>query len=384
MPTTLPLLDTTAKALSDQLLALIKMEIQKTGPISFSRFMDLALYAPRLGYYRNTLKKFGKEGDFVTAPEISPLFSHCVANQCAQVLKACHGGDILEFGAGSGVMAADILLALKEKNQLPDHYFILEISGFLQSEQRNTIAKKIPDCLDRVVWLDALPEKPIQGVVLANEVLDAMPVHQFTWQNGVKECGVMLKDDVLTPCILKTANAALVAEVEKYNIDFVNGYVSEINLYLPGWIASIGKMLSSGLVLMMDYGFPRAEYYHADRSMGTLMSHYRHYAHDQVLLYPGIQDITAHVDFTAVAESAAENDFDVVGFTHQAAFLMNCGLLTLAQEAGDEKTRFLRNQQILQLTLPSSMGEFFKVMGLIKNIEEALMGFQTMNQLSRL
>ncbi len=234
------------------------------------------------------------------------------------------------------------------------------------------------------MWLDALPEKPIKGVVLANEVLDAMPVHQFTWQNGVKEGGVMLKDDALTPCLLEKSNPSLIAEIEKYNIDFANGYTSEINLYLPGWIASIGKMVSSGLVLIMDYGFPRAEYYHPDRSMGTLMSHYRHYAHDQVLLYPGIQDITAHVDFTAVAESAVESGFEVAGFTHQAAFLMNCGLLTLAQEVGDEKTRFLRNQQILQLTLPSEMGEFFKVMGLTKNVEMDLMAFQSMNQLSRL
>ncbi len=380
----LPIPDDESKMLSDALLSLIKAEIQQNGLISFSRFMDLALYAPTLGYYRNALKKFGKEGDFVTAPEISPLFSQCIANQCAQVLKTLQGGDILEFGAGTGVMAADILLALKEKNQLPDHYYILEISGFLQSVQRNTIAKKIPDCLDRVVWLDTLPEKQINGVVLANEVLDAMPVHQFTFQNGVKECGVTVKDDALVPCILEKTNPLLIQEIEKYAIDFANGYTSEINLYLSGWIASIGKMVSQGLVLIMDYGFPRAEYYHPDRSMGTLMSHYRHYAHDQVLLYPGIQDITAHVDFTAVAESAVENGFEVAGFTHQAAFLMNSGLLTLVQETSDEKTRFLRNQQVLQLTLPSSMGEFFKVMGLTKNIEIDLMGFQTMNQLSRL
>jgi SAM-dependent MidA family methyltransferase len=384
MIVSLPIPDDESKILSDALLSLIKTEIQQNGPMSFSRFMDLALYAPSLGYYRNALKKFGKEGDFVTAPEMSPLFSQCIANQCAQVLAALQGGDILEFGAGTGTMAADILLALKEKNQLPDHYYILEISGYLKSEQHKIIAKKIPEYVDRVVWLDALPEKPIKGVVLANEVLDAMPVHQFTYQNGVKECGVTVKEDSLTACLLEKTNSSLITAIEKYDIDFSNGYTSEINLYLPGWIASIGKMLSSGLLLIMDYGFPRAEYYHPDRSMGTLMSHYRHYAHDHVLLYPGIQDITAHVDFTAVAESAVENGFDVAGFTHQAAFLMNCGLLTLPQENRDEKTRFLRNQQILQLTLPSEMGEFFKVMGLTKNSEMDLLGFQTMNQLSRL
>lgn len=384
MNVSLPIPDGESKTLSDALLLLIKTEIQQNGPMSFLRFMDLALYAPALGYYRNALKKFGKEGDFVTAPEISPLFSQCVANQCAQVLKALGGGSILEFGAGTGTMAADILLSLKEKNQLPDHYYILEISGFLRSEQHKTISKKIPEYVDRVLWLDALPEKSINGIVLANEVLDAMPVHQFTYQNGVKECGVTIKDDLLISCALEKTNLFLVAEIEKYHVHFSNGYTSEINLYLPGWIASIGKVLLRGLLLIIDYGFPRAEYYHPDRSMGTLMAHYRHYAHDQVLLYPGIQDITAHVDFTAVAESGAENGFDVAGFTHQAAFLMNCGLLMLTQEGVDEKTRFLHNQQILQLTLPSEMGEFFKVMGLTKNIEIDLMGFQTMNQLSRL
>lgn len=383
MNVSLPIPNDEAKQLSDQLLSLIKTEIQHSGPISFSRFMDLALYVPTFGYYRNTLKKFGQAGDFVTAPEISPLFSRCLANQCAEILKIT-GGDIVEFGAGSGIMAADILQALSEQTQLPEHYYILEVSGFLKSLQREMIQKKAPHCLERVVWLDALPHHPIKGVVLANEVLDAMPVHQFVCNNGIKECGVTIKDNALAHCILEKENALLHTAIEKYEINFSDGYTSEINLHLPGWISALSDFLSRGLVLIMDYGFPRAEYYHPDRSMGTLMAHYQHHAHSDVLLYPGIQDITAHVDFTAVAESAADAGFDIVGFTHQAAFLMNCGLLSLVSEKTDEQKRFSQNQAILKLTSPSEMGELFKVMGLAKNLDMDFMGFQMMNHIERL
>lgn len=384
MSNTLPPLDSAAKALSSQLLSSIKAEIKKSGCMSFARYMELALYAPQLGYYRNGLKKFGPAGDFVTAPEISPLFSYCVANQCAEVLQALNGGDILEFGAGSGVMAADILHALQKKNQLPSHYYILELSASLKSEQEKTIREKIPDLFDRVVWLDTLPEKPIQGVILGNEVLDAMPVHPFTWHQGIKERCVALENDTLVSCLSEKENPALIAQIEKYGIDFAKGYTSEVNLYLSGWIKSISSILSRGIVLLMDYGFPRHEYYHPDRNTGTLMCHYRHRAHTDPLIFVGAQDITAHVDFTLVAESAEENGLTVLGFTNQSAFLINCGLLSFINEAADEKARFMQNQQILQLTLPSEMGELFKVIGLTKNIEITLLGFSEMNQLERL
>ena len=384
MNDTLPSLDPAAKAVSDQLLANIKAEIKKSGPISFTRYMELALYTPQLGYYRNTLKKFGPAGDFVTAPEISSLFSECVANQCAEVLEALGGGDILEFGAGSGMMAADILCALYKRNQLPKHYYILEVSAFLKSEQAKTIQAKIPGYFDRVVWLDALPEKPIRGVIVGNEVLDAMPVHQFTWNKRVKERFVSLENDVLTSCISEKENPSLTAHIEKYGIDFADGYTSEVNLYLPGWMKSISDCLSRGIALLMDYGFVRREYYHPDRYTGTIMCHYRHRAHINPLIFVGVQDITAHVDFTAVAESAEENGLTVSGFTNQSAFLINCGLLSFINDAVDEKSRFLQNQQILQLTLPSEMGELFKVIALTKNVEIALMGFSSMNQMERL
>lgn len=384
MDDTLPIPDSDAKQLSDQLLSHIIAEIKKSGAISFARYMQLALYRPQLGYYQNALKKFGKAGDFVTAPEISPLFSYCLANQCAEILENLSGGDIFEFGAGSGVMAADILFALKEKNWLPNHYYILELSGFLKSVQHETIKNKIPELLDRVIWLEQLPEKPIQGVVLANEVLDAMPVHLFKINNGIKECGVAVENNQLVNCVFEKENLELISALKKYEIDFAENYSSEINLLLPGWIKSVATILSHGVVLILDYGFPRTEYYHRDRSAGTLMCHYRHRSHANPLIFPGIQDITAHVDFTAVAENAADQRFSVNGFTNQAAFLMNTGLLSFINNTIDEKKRFLQNQQILQLTLPSEMGELFKVIGLTKNYAQSLMGFAAINKVHAL
>lgn len=384
MPYTLPPLDAAAKLLSDRLMRQIIEEIKEAGPLSFARFMALALYAPELGYYRNQFQKFGKDGDFVTAPEISPLFSYSIANHCAQVLRELNGGDILEFGAGSGVMAADILVALKKINQLPNHYYILELSANLKAEQRATIEAKIPEYANRVVWLAALPENKIHGVILANEVLDAMPVHQFIWKEGVKECGVTIENNTLAPCILESTNRELISRVNDYAISFSENYTSEINLNLPAWIKSVSGSLSSGVILLMDYGFPRHEYYHPDRSTGTLMCHYRHHSHSNALVFPGIQDITAHVDFTAVAEAASDNQCDVVGFTNQAAFLIDCDLLSFVDAACDEKKRFIQNQQLLKLTMPSEMGELFKVMALTKNYKHELMGFRTMNGLARL
>lgn len=384
MKNTLPIPDATAKQLSDQLLSHIKAEIAKSGPLSFARYMALALYTPQLGYYQNALKKFGREGDFVTAPEISPLFSQCLANQCADILRELSGGDILEFGAGSGVMAANLLCALKEKNQLPNHYYIIELSAFLKAQQREIILSAIPEYADRVVWLSSLPAEKIQGVVLANEVLDAMPVNLFTMDNGIKECGVKIENNALTFCVLEKENREMISHFEKYAIDFAQHYTSEVNLHLSGWMKSIAMMLSRGIILLIDYGFPQSEYYHSDRSMGTLMCHYQHHAHTNPLVFPGIQDITAHVDFTAVAMSACDNGLEIAGFVNQAAFLLNCGLLELIDKTADEKKRFIQNQAILKLTSPNEMGELFKVIGLSKNIEKPLMGFQQMNQLHRL
>lgn len=380
--TTLPSPNSDAKHLSNQLLQQIKNEITQQGAISFEQYMSLALYAPQFGYYRNGLEKLGESGDFVTAPEISPLFSRCIANQCAQVLSDLKGGDILEFGAGRGVMAADILLHLETSNVLPNRYFILELSAQLQVIQKETIKKKAPHLLDRVCWLTQLPSEPIVGVVLANEVLDAMPVTLFHWDQGFKVAGVTVQNDVLTPCLLSKETTSLAFQLR--DVTFGAGYTSEINLHLPGWFAALSDSMARGLVLIIDYGFPRSEYYHPDRDQGTLMCHYQHIAHPDPFWYPGLQDITAHVDFTAVAEASDAAGFSVNGYTNQASFLMNAGLLTLLDTQSSVENRFAENQAVLRLTMPSEMGELFKVMALTKGYDETLLGFQSMSQLARL
>ena len=375
MAATVPLTESSAKAV-------IANEIQQNGTIAFARFMELALYAPSVGYYRNALQKFGKGGDFVTAPEISPLFSRCIATQCAELLTQLSGGDILEFGAGSGIMAADILLALKNKNQLPNHYYILELSSALQAIQKKTIAKKIPDYLDRVIWLSQLPEKNFQGVVLANEVLDAMPVSRFCVTEKTMESYIFLENNLMVERFLKTNNAALIDAIHHIKNDgvvFQHGYISEINLWLNGWIKSISNFLLRGAVIIIDYGFVRREYYHPDRSMGTVMCHHQHRAHSDFFYQIGYQDITAHVDFTAVAEVAVAAGFSVDGFATQAAFLMNCDLLSEIDLSADAKT-----QQVMQLTSPSEMGELFKVIGLSTGCDFSWMGFHAHNQLEKL
>lgn len=357
---TLPIPSPNEIALSNALLSQIMAEIKAEGSISFARYMELALYAPSLGYYRNGYAKFGKDGDFVTAPEISPLFSYCMANQAAQFLK---GGDIIEFGAGSGVMAADILLHLHKTQALPRHYFIIEISAELQALQRETLSRKVPELWDRVVWLTRLPETPIQGVILANEVLDAMPVTLFSQQKGIKECVVTANDQGLVMAL--RSNNELANQIADYGIDFAEGYTSEVNRYLPGWVKSLSDSLSEGAVIIADYGFLQHEYYHPDRSMGTLMCHYRHHAHGDPFFYPGLQDITAHVDFTQLAENAEKNGFSV-SFATQARFLLENHLLSWMEEEEDEAARYNQNQAILKLTSPNDMGELFKVMVLEK------------------
>ena len=351
------------------------------GKISFAKYMDLALYAPGLGYYSGSLQKFGTHGDFVTAPELSPLFSQCLARQCQEILENLGGGDILEIGAGSGQMAADILLALTHLNRLPNYYYILELSTDLKQRQQEKIAVQCPAFFNRVVWLKTLPAFDFKGVILANEVLDAMPVHQFQiHQNILHEVEVSVQDEKLQYQISPTNNPRLLAHYHSQT--WPREYTSEINLHLKPWIMSLSDILKSGVILIIDYGFPRHEYYHPQRSMGTLMCHYRHYAHPDPFLYPGLQDISAHVDFTAIAEAASDVALDVLGYTSQAAFLFDTGLMTLAEQshATTEQEKLIRNHAIQTLTSPSEMGELFKVMALGRNFEQILMGFKLMDR----
>ncbi len=368
---------------SEQLLTHICSEIKRhDGKITFAEYMNLALYTPQLGYYSGGLQKFGAQGDFVTAPEISPLFSQCLANQCQEILVNIQGGNILEIGAGSGQMAVDIILHLKTINAPLNYYYILELSADLKKRQQEKIMTHCPEFFDRVIWLETLSLFDFKGVILANELLDAMPVHQFKiYQNVLHEVEVIVKNNKIQYQISPTNSPQLLKHY--HSQPWPMEYTSEINLHLNPWIKSLADILNTGVILIVDYGFPRHEYYHPDRSMGTLMCHYRHYAHHDPFLYPGLQDITAHVDFTAIAEAASEVGLDVLGYTSQVAFLLNTGLMTLVEKQRNTKIHketLIHHHAIQTLTSPAEMGELFKVIALAKNFEQTLVGFKLMDR----
>jgi len=376
----LPLPNEIAQAHSERLITLIKNELDKNaGAISFQRYMELALYAPGLGYYAAGSLKFGEEGDFTTAPEISPLFSRSLANA---ILPALNDDDIiLEVGAGRGCMAADILLYLKQQDKLPKEYWILELSADLRERQQETIAKKIPEFLHKVKWLDELPDT-FSGVVVANELLDAMPVQLFQKkENDINEINVVWQNDHFAFRFNSSFDQRLLQRVKNIEAElateFGSGYLSEINFAAEDWIKSIAERLQSGVIILIDYGFPQHEYYHSQRNQGTLMCHYRHRTHPDAFVYPGLQDITAHVDFTAMADAALESGMRVLGYTNQANFLMGAGLLDIAglDKQQTETQQMEVAAQVKKLTLPHEMGELFKVIGFSKNRDIALAAF---------
>ena len=371
---------------SQKVLQLICDEIDKyDGRLCFARYMELALYAPGLGYYSAGKTKFGKAGDFVTAPEISPLFSFCLAKQSAQVLDRLEGGNILELGAGSGIMAAQLLLELERLNSLPTHYFILEISADLKQQQQTTLKHHCPHLLNTVRWLDGLPEAPFNGVILANEVLDAMPVHLFELSNNnLFEKVVCLTNNQLDWGQDKPSVDALSQAYVLQQRYALGDYQSELNLAIQPWLNSLTACLDKGFIFLIDYGFSEQEYYHPQRHMGTLMCHYRHHAHPNPLVLPGLQDITAHVDFTAVARAALSAGLTPTAFSTQAAFLLSTGLLSHLEKANDVADQFELSQQVKRLTLPTEMGELFKVIALGKDISMPLLGFSIQNQIEKL
>jgi SAM-dependent MidA family methyltransferase len=368
-------------ALSEALVRVITSEIRAAGgAIPFSRYMELCLYAPGLGYYSAGQRKFGSGGDFVTAPEISSLFGRCLARCCAEVLRQA-GGDVLEFGAGSGRLAVDLLGELNVLDSLPERYFILERSADLQQRQQQLLRRELPQLCERVVWLDRLPPAGFRGVMLANEVLDAMAVERFHWLGTAAtqyfvaqgaEGFAWVEQPVESPGL----RAAIERLVQVCKLPA--GYVSEANLLLEPWLQSLAGRLEEGLLLLVDYGYERGEYYHPQRSSGTLMCHYRQRAHGDPFLWPGLQDITAHVDFTAVAEAAVAAGLTVNGYTNQAWYLLDSGLERLLQEAGS--TNSLAYQQLAQqaktLILPGEMGERFKCIALTRGIDQPLTGFR--------
>lgn len=355
----------------------ITNQLQTKGDLPFVDYMQLALYHPTLGYYSGGLQKFGSGGDFVTAPELTPLFGFALANQCQQVLLALDKPLVFEFGAGSGRLCIDVLTRLEQLGCLPFAYHILEISPDLCARQKEAIQAAIPHLADRVKWVSNWPEKPFNGVVLANEVLDAMPVHRFTQtDNGLLESFVTLNQGGLVEQFKPCRNERLKAYVQSVLSPDLYPYQSEANLYIDGWLEQCYHMLEKGALFIIDYGFPRHEYYHPDRYAGTLMCHYRHQSHTNPLAHPGEEDMTAHVDFTHVAEAAVNAGFDVSGYTNQGAFLMANGLLDTLAVMTDEKERLKNNQAVKTLLQENEMGELFKVMALTKAISLPLTGFQ--------
>lgn len=347
---------------SAKLSAHLQALIAECGSLSFHDYMQTVLYEPGLGYYMVGNHKFGLAGDFTTAPEISPIFAQCLAQRLAPDVERYR--NILEFGAGSGRLAFDILTALNELSCLPERYYILEVSAECR-ERQQALLQQSP-FFDRCVWLDNLPD--LQAVVIANEVLDAMPVHRFALHDQqILESQVVVEDGSLVERFVTCQHPLLKKTISQHAElkHFQEHYISEINLQLEPWIKTLGESLQQGVVLIVDYGFPQHEYYHADRNMGTLMCHYQQHAHDDFFLYPGLQDITAHVDFTALANAAEKNGFDILEYGNQANFLMDNGLLQFAH-SDDAKQQVAINQAIKLLTLPSEMGELFKVMVLEK------------------
>lgn len=390
IPKSFPPVDSQALKHSQRVEAYITNEIDKSnGKISFARFMELALYAPALGYYNAGTRKFGPSGDFVTAPEISPLFSQCLARQCLQILTTIRTGDILEFGAGSGIMAADLIHYLEQHQCLPQHYYIVELSADLANRQQQLLQDKCPALFDRFIWLQDLSDLQFEGVILANEVLDAMPVNRFMLADGnMKEAYVAAKNGELELLYASSTNQELIDFVTKLQHDTlknVDDYHSEANLYLAPWFQTISDILKRGLALIIDYGYPQREYYHPQRNQGTLTCFYRHHRHHNPLILPGLQDISAHVNFSQAAESAHNSGFDIAGFTTQASFLINCGLAELMyNENSSEKAKFIQNQAIKTLTLPQEMGEIVKVLAISKQLDLDLLGLQQHNLITRL
>lgn len=368
----LPQPDSDAIEHSQRLLGQIRDEIARTGWMPFSRYMECALYAPGLGYYSGALQKFGHDGDFVTAPELTPLFGRSLARQLAE-LMALGAPHLIEAGAGSGRLAADLLAELDRLSAAPQSYRILELSADLRARQQALIAAELPHLGARVSWLDSLPDG-FDGVVIGNEVLDAMPVERLRNAAGrIEQAGLALDPSGQPALDWRPAPAALADEARA--LGFTDGYDSEINFAARAWVAEWARRIGRGALLLIDYGFPQAEYYHPDRRSGTLMCHYRHHAHTDALWMPGLNDLTAHVDFTAVAQAAFDAGMSLAGYTSQANFLLNCGVLELLDRDVDALSRAKQNAALNQLTSPAEMGELFKVICMTRDIDSPLTGF---------
>jgi SAM-dependent MidA family methyltransferase len=377
----LPVPDALARAHSARVREHIAAEIAAAGGwIPFARYMELALYAPGLGYYAAGATKFGLAGDFVTAPEMTPLYAQALAAQAAAVLAASPQRAILELGAGSGRLAADLLAALAARGASPAQYAILEPSPDLRARQRAAIGRDAAAGPAVVRWLDVLPPA-IEGLVVANEVLDAVPAHLVARRGGeMLERGVALAGgagDAVEFAWAERAADARIAALARARFPDGGDYVSEVNPAAEALVETLGRRLAHGAILLIDYGFPAAEYYHPQRSAGTLMCHYRHRTHDDPFAWPGLTDITGHVDFSAMAAAGARAGLRVAGFASQAQFLAGCGILdALAQTGPPDSLAYIEAAaQVQRLLSPAEMGELFKVLALARTDGIAWPGF---------
>jgi SAM-dependent MidA family methyltransferase len=387
----LPELTDAEASLLGEMRGRLTAEIESAGgALPFDRYMETALYEPGLGYYVNGRRKFGEAGDFVTAPEVSPLFSRCLARQVAECLRNLGGGSVLEVGAGSGRMATDMLTELETLDALPERYQILELSPSLQQAQFDTLSHGVPHLLPRVVWLTEMPAAGFHGVLVGNELLDAMPVHRFRRVEGAwQELAVGVEGGTFCDRWKPLQSPGLAEALEKLWPDATGvseGYSSELNMRLAPWLKAVAASLDAGYVILIDYGYAQREYYHVERSLGTLICHFRHRAYADPYLLPGLQDMTANVDFTALAEAAVALGFELSGYTTQAHFLIDSGLeqMLSTSDPNDLKRHLSLMQGVKKLTLPGEMGERFKVMALARGARATLSGFRSRDMRERL
>lgn len=349
---------------SQRLCAHITADIRESGPIPFSRYMQLALYEPGLGYYSAGATKFGEAGDFVTAPHLTHLFGAAIAHYIKARLEPSM--DLFEFGAGTGKLAADIMSTLDQLGKLPNTYYILEVSADLRDRQKAYLQSHCPALFGRFVWLDRLPAQPIAAIVVANEVLDAMPVSIFKQDEGLREVYVDVNGaDFIA--ITREASTPLKSAVSALAQEFPHGYSSEVNLNVKPWLEAIYASISRGHCLFIDYGYLEADYYSQARTTGTLMCHYRHQAHYDPFFCPGLQDITAHVDFSHVMSAGEDVGFQVESFQAQADFLLDNEVLSFLSEIpADSEPYRQATEAVKRLMLPTEMGQMFKVLSLEK------------------
>jgi SAM-dependent MidA family methyltransferase len=371
---------------SESLREIIQQKIQQhNGQITFADFMQLALYHPTHGYYQNPDFEFGKQGDFTTAPEISPLFAYCFAKQCRQIFETLSQTNILELGAGSGRFALDILTHLEAIHALPDRYYIYEISTGLRNRQLTLLQKERPDLLARIEWLTELPVM-FTGIIIANEVLDAIPFNCFQIdKQQSRERMVVMKENEFDWQVMAPSSMVVQTHIDALvqNYDLADGYQSEMNFNAMLLVKQLSTILANGVILLADYGYGQREYYHPQRNQGTIACFYKHHLHHQPLPYPGLQDITAHVDFTHVIETAADQGAQLSGFTTQSGFLLANGLLQEAQRLEAIATpaqAFQLHQAIKTLTMPTEMGDRVKIMAISKQVSIPLIGFATLDR----